>query len=140
MARRLNQVLAPGVHSMTPNEKPVRFGILFKHAPRLNGKSFHVLTIFQYWQPLPVFVGRDAFEPLQHFITFDEESSVTDMIVRKDGTPNGVCVKNGARATITNDGHVQKSFGGGPALIGLNRASIRSYFEDVLGEEAALVQ
>ena len=82
MPLRVSQCLAPRVQTVPAQEKCVRVRVPVERLSNTHGKSRDVLIVLQDWDDLAMLVRRDARQPLQHLIPFDDERAV-----RRPGVP-----------------------------------------------------
>src|SRR5215813_3562967 len=140
MTGRFGQILAPRIQPMPPNQEAMNVRICVQQVTDFGCKRFHVLTVFDNRQPLAMFMGLHPFEPLQHFVAFDKEASLPDVIVGKNRTPHGMCVQDCTGAHILNDREMQQCFGGWLALRRRYYFTSGIDFQNVFGRQAALIE
>src|SRR5262249_36902803 len=69
------EVPAARVERVPADEEAVDFFLGLEHRPDARGGSRPVLGVLDDGQPLPVLVGDDAVEALQHLVAFDGEAA-----------------------------------------------------------------
>src|SRR5205809_6940905 len=118
MAGGFVELFAPRVQSMAPDQEAMKVCIFSQQKRGLRRERLHVLAIFKDRQPLTVLVRADAVQTLEHFVAFDEESTLSHVIIPEDRAPHRVCMQNCA-CSAANYGEMQKSLGRALALSGL---------------------
>jgi len=132
-------VPAPRVEAVSVQENTVALRMAFEDEAKLSRKGSVVLRIFEDGNPLPVLVGRDAGEPLEHFVALERQSFVGRPAVGEQSACNGMRVQDSACAEFLNDDEVKAGFGGRPAVAAEN-GCIAVDFEDVRWSERALIE
>ena len=140
MAGGLRKVFPPRVHPMPADEKSVNLRILLQHLRRFRTQRFHVLAVLDNRDPFPMLVCRDAVQPFQHLVAFDEKPALAHVIVRKNRAPHRMCVENRAGTPAVDDRRMQQRFGGRLSRIRRQDAAVAVDFENVLRLEVSFVQ
>src|SRR6267154_5751772 len=76
----------------------------------------HVLRVFENRQPFAMLVRSDAFQPLEHFISFEGDSALRCMRARKDRAPNRVSMQDRSSTHAAHNGEMKQGFGGRSAI------------------------
>jgi len=139
MTRGFSQIFSPGVHAMTADKKSVNAGALLEHLFRFRSQRLHVLAVLQNGQPFAMFVCRDTIESLQHLVTFDEETTVAGMVVRKHGAPHRMRVENGSCSHCAGDRDVEERLGGWLSFGRFENTALPIHFEDLLRPQPAFI-
>src|SRR5262249_39907730 len=116
MTRSFGEVRAPGIEAVPPDQETVNLRGRIQHASDFRGKRFHVLTVFNNRYPLPVLMCFDAFQALEHFVTFKKETTGPNVIIRKYRTPHRMRVQDCPGSYSADDREMQQRFGGWFAL------------------------
>src|SRR5262249_4241489 len=75
MTDRMRQRLTPGVQPVPTQEKRMASWVFGEHLPHAAGQVPHILIILENRNPLLMLVCDDAFEPLQHLVACNSEST-----------------------------------------------------------------
>src|SRR5260370_10676691 len=84
-------------------------------------------------------MGSNAFQPLEHFVSFQCDTTLGCMRTRKHGAPNRMSVQDRAGVHAAHDGEMQQGFRRRPAIAADN-VSRFIHLQELLGRKAALVQ
>src|SRR6266404_3139467 len=139
MALRFLQARTPSIKPMLPQKKTVNAGALSQGYRRAFPQLNHVLRILENRQPFAVLVSSNAFQPLQHFVSFERNSTLRSMRTRKHRAPNRMRVQDCARGHATHDGKMEQCFRGRPAIPAHDVGRL-VHLQKLRGPQAALVQ
>src|SRR5260370_37003914 len=84
-------------------------------------------------------MGSNAFQPLDHFVPFERNTTLRSERTRKHGAPNRMSVQDRAGIRAAHDGEMQQGFRRRPA-IAADDVSRFIHLQELLGRKAALVQ
>ena len=113
--------------------------VIFQRPAGLGSERIHVLTILQDRYIFAMLVGFDAIQAFEHFVSFDEEPAVSDVVIRKNRAPDRMRMQHRAGSGNTNDRQMQQGFRRWLALVGPEHVTVRIDFKEVVHREPALV-
>src|SRR5439155_8399299 len=85
---RFGEARAPGVEPVPANEDGVRARMPIERIRDDPRQARHVLIVIDDGHPLAMIVSVHAVEPLQHFVSLDEEPAVICVQVRENCAPD----------------------------------------------------